>query len=95
MTPEREKLLRLALAMPEEAVATIGKSITWICPGLTDAKMPVFVREKVELLADLRRVASDPELRGLLSQEIDRMKAGHVPPEPFVGNVVALFSGWR
>jgi hypothetical protein len=41
MTPARERLLRLALAMPEAGVTVIAKSIVWICPGLEKDGRPI------------------------------------------------------
>ena len=93
MTPEREKLLRLVLAMPEEAVAVTARSIEWICPGLADETRPIFQRNKVELLEALGGIIHDPVLRAELSAELDKLKAGHVPAERTGGNVVALFGG--
>jgi hypothetical protein len=93
MTPARERLLRLALAMPEEGVATIVKSIVWICPGLANANRPALVQEKVELLESLRRVASDPELLGQLSRELEQLKQTPIEPHPCRENVVRLFEG--
>jgi hypothetical protein len=91
MTPARERLLRLALAMPEEAVVPVAKYIVWICPGLANAKLPAFVLEKVELLEDLRRVASDPKLLVQVSKEIDRLKREPSRPRPRRENIVRLF----
>ena len=93
MTPEREKLLRLVVAMPEEAVGVTARSIVWVCPGLADETRPIFQRNKVELLEALGGIIHDPVLRERFSAELKRLKAEHVPAEPVPGNVVALFGG--
>jgi hypothetical protein len=92
MTPARERLLRLALEMPEQAVATIARSILWTCPGMEDATKPMLVRAKVELLEGLGSIAHDPKLRALFKEEIERLKAA---PRPVRAkrdsNIVPLF----
>lgn len=93
MTPEREKLLRLALDMPEEAVSVTARSIVWICPGLADATRPIFQKSKLELLEALGTIIHDPVLREQFSAEVESLKAGYVPSEPSADNVVSLFAG--
>ena len=91
MTPAREKLLRLVLAMPEAGVETIAKSILWICPGLANSQLPSFVRKKVELLEELRAVATDPALLSQVTRELALLKQQPVEPRPPRDNVVSLF----
>jgi hypothetical protein len=91
MTPTREKLLRLALAMPEPGVETITKSILWICPGLANPNLPAFVRKKVELLEELRAVATGPALLSQVTRELALLKQQPVEPRPPRDNVVPLF----
>lgn len=90
MSP-REKLLRLALAMPEAAIPTICRSIAWICPGIDDPKMPAMVRQRAELLEELDSIIHDPVLRKQFVEVVERLKAEHVPSPPR-DNVVSLFS---
>jgi hypothetical protein len=93
MTPTREKLLRLALDMPEEPVGVTARSIVWICPGLANESRPIFQKSKAELLEALGTIIHDPVLRERFSAELDKLKTEHVPAEPIGGNVVALFGG--
>jgi hypothetical protein len=89
MTP-REKLLRLALVMPDAGVQTICNSITWICPGIDDPTRPVMVRDRAELLEALGSIIHDKALREQFAAEIGRLKANYVP-SPTHDNVVSLF----
>jgi hypothetical protein len=93
MTPAREKLLRLALEMPEQGVASITNSILWICPGLADKAKPMLVQNKVGLLKALGTIIHDPVLLERFQSELELLKAGHVPKAPKHDNVVALFAG--
>jgi hypothetical protein len=96
MTPARERLVRLALAMPEEAVEVIAKTSVWICPGLENATGPAFVKDKAELMLSLALMAQDPELQRLTLREVRRLAAMPVPEIPSKpDNVVALFSEGR
>jgi hypothetical protein len=90
MTPAREKLLRLALAMPEEGVPTICRMIAWICPGIDDPAKPAMIRDAAGLLDDLMRI-EDKALRDRWVAEIDRLR--NEPPPAIVqrDNVVSLF----
>jgi hypothetical protein len=88
MTP-REKLLRLALAMPDAVVPTINRAISWICPGIDDPTKPAMIRDAAELLDDLMGI-HDKALRDQWTAEVKRLTAEHVP-SPRRDNVVALF----
>ena len=89
MTP-REKLLRLALAMPEAAIPTICRSIGWICPGIDDPKMPAMVRQRAELLEAMDGIIHDKALREQFAAGVEQLKAEYVPG-PRRDNVVLLF----
>jgi hypothetical protein len=88
MSP-REKLLRLALAMPEAASPTICRSIGWICPGIDDPTKPAMICDAAGLLDDLRGI-QDKALRDQWTAEVKRLTAEHVP-SPKRDNVVELF----
>jgi hypothetical protein len=89
MSP-REKLVRLAMAMPEAAIPTICRSIGWICPGIDDPTKPAMVRQRAELLEELDSIIHDKALREQFAAGLERLKAEHVPA-PRRDNVVALF----
>jgi hypothetical protein len=63
MTPARERLLRIVLAMPEAGVTVIAKSIGWICPGLEQAGRPM-MRQDAQRGAEKGRRAPDPRAGG-------------------------------
>jgi hypothetical protein len=88
MTP-REKLLRLALAMPDAGVPSICRVIAWICPGIDDPAKPAMVRDAAGLLDDLMSI-QDKALLDQWTAEVKRLTAEHVPG-PRHDNVVALF----
>jgi hypothetical protein len=94
MTP-REKLLRLALAMPEAAIPTICRSIGWICPGIDDPTKPAMVLARAELVEALDGIVHDPVLREQFRAGIERLKAEHVPAPNRRDNVVELFGDGR
>jgi hypothetical protein len=89
MSP-REKLLRLAMAMPEAAIPTICRSIGWICPGIDDPAKPAMVRQRAELLEAMDSIIHDKALREQFAAEVERLKAEYVPG-PERENVVHLF----
>jgi hypothetical protein len=88
MSP-REKLLRLALAMPEGACPPICRVIAWICPGIDDPTKPAMIRDAAGLLDDLLGI-QDKALRDQWTAEVKRLTAEHVP-SPRRDNVVPLF----
>jgi hypothetical protein len=88
MSP-REKLLRLALAMPEAGVPAICRVIAWICPGIDDPAKPAMVRDAAGLLDDLMGI-QDKALLDQWTAEVKLLTAEHVP-SPRRDNVVALF----
>jgi hypothetical protein len=88
MSP-REKLLRLALAMPEAAIPTICRSIGWICPGIDDPAKPAMVRDAAGLLDDLMGI-QDKALLDQWTAEVKGLTAEYVPA-PRRDNVVELF----
>jgi hypothetical protein len=91
MTP-REKLLRLALAMPEAAIPTICRSIGWICPGIDDPTKPAMICQRAELIEAMDSIIHDKALREQFAAEVERLKAEYVPG-PKRDNVVSLFGG--
>jgi hypothetical protein len=95
MTPAREKLLRLALAMPEEGLDVIAQTITWICPGLMDAALPAMMQDKAEVLDDLGRIARDLALREQAERVLRKMQRYPVPQVTPHDNVVRLFPAGR
>jgi hypothetical protein len=94
MTPERQELVRLALEMPEGGVATIRRTILWICPGLAKACNPTVAQRKLALLAGAQEIASDPKMLEIFRSAIAELKSGHVPGLP-PNNVVELFPAKR
>jgi hypothetical protein len=88
MTP-REKLLRLALAMPEAGVPAICRVIAWICPGIDNPAKPAMIRDAAGLLDELVGI-QDKALRDRWVAEIDRLKNEHIIIARRT-NVVALF----
>ena len=93
MTPARERLLRLVLEMPEQAVPTIARSILWTCPGMEDVTKPMAVKAKMELLEAIGSIAHDPKLREKFKEEIERLKAAPRPVRTKRDNIVPLFGG--
>jgi hypothetical protein len=89
MIPARERLLRLALAMPEAGVPSICRIIAWICPGIDNPAKPAMIRDAAGLLDDLMGI-QDKSLRDQWTAEVKRLTAEHVPG-PKRDNVVSLF----
>lgn len=51
------------------------------------------MRAKVELLEDMRRVASDPKLQDQLLNELEQLRQTPIKPRPRRGNITRLFGG--
>jgi hypothetical protein len=90
MTPARQELLRLALEMPEGAVATACRVIRWMCPGMIRPGMPMLGQNKIALLEEMGAIVNDPALRAKFRAALAELKAGYVPA-PVPENVVELF----
>lgn len=92
MSPARQELIRLALEMPEQAIATTSKMIVWICPGMVDLSKPMLGQTQMAILENLSVIGRDPGLRAQLRSALTDMKAGRVPPLPALPeNVTELF----